>query len=48
LRQRRGIFETKIIGLSEKTDRQKIVMELLDVFVLASGAANINQNFDAV
>jgi hypothetical protein len=48
LQQRGGIFETKIIGLSEKRDRQKIVLELLAVFVLASGAANINQYSDVV
>jgi hypothetical protein len=39
------IFETKIIGLSDKTDKPKIVLELLAVFVLASGAANINQHW---
>jgi hypothetical protein len=44
----RGIIETKIIGLSESADRQKIVLELLVVFVLVSGAANINQHCDTV
>jgi hypothetical protein len=44
LEQGGGIFETKIISLSGKTDRQKIMLELLAVFVLASGAANINQH----
>jgi hypothetical protein len=43
-----GIFESKIVGLSESTDRQKIVLQLLVVFVLASGAANINQHSDVV
>jgi hypothetical protein len=44
----RGIFENKIIGLSEKKDRQIIALELLVVFVLASGAININEKFDVV
>jgi hypothetical protein len=48
VQQRGAIVETKSIGLSEKTDRQKIVLELQVVFVLASEAANINQHSDVV
>jgi hypothetical protein len=45
--QQRGlIFKTKVIGLSDSTDQQKTVLELLAVFVLASVAANIGQHID--
>jgi hypothetical protein len=40
----RDILETKFIGLSENTHRKKIVLELLVVFELASGAGNIHQH----
>ena len=40
----KGHFKTKIPGLSVKTDRQKIVLQLLAVFVLTTRAAHKNQN----
>jgi hypothetical protein len=48
LEQRGENFETKIIGLSEKKDRPKIVLEIRALLVLASGAAHINQYSDVV
>jgi len=36
---REGNFKAKITGLSEKTDRQQFVLQLLTVLLLAYGAA---------
>jgi len=36
---REGNFKTKITGLSEKTDRQQFVLQLLAVLLLAYRAA---------
>jgi hypothetical protein len=36
---REGNFKAKITGLSEKTDRQKFVLQLLAVLLLAYRAA---------
>ena len=40
MQHRGGNFKAKITGLSEKTDRHKIVLQLLAVFVLAYRAAH--------
>jgi len=41
-----GNFKSKITGLSEKTDRQKIVLHLLAVLLVAYRAAHRNQHSD--
>ena len=44
----RGYFQNKIPDLSEMADKQKILLQLLGVFVLATRAAHKNQDCDIV
>jgi hypothetical protein len=45
----RGQFKkTMFTGLSEKTERQKILLQLLALFVLAHRATHKNQHSDVV